>query len=525
MSDSITVRQRIVRDISIDSGQPYAEASGRVPVIADRPGRPERIVIVGGGFAGFHAARTLSRTVNRRRWLRRAGTDQVEIVLISPTDYFLYLPLLPEVAAGILDPRRVAVPLADAGPGVRTVPGTVDEVDIAARSVGFTDPEGIQRTMSYDRLLLTVGSVGKLLPVPGLTEHAIGFRSIREGLALRDHLVRQIELAAAAGVAPAASSSGPDGAPDQAGLQGQAIPYGAPSWPGPADPSRPDGAPGRFAAAEQDARCTFVVVGAGYTGTEVAAHGQLLTRAVARNYPALRHQQIRWLLLETAPRVLPELDRHLSATAHRVLTGRGVEIRTGTTIEKAADDGVLTSDGEFVPTRSLIWCVGVRPDPLVGTLGLATSAGRLSVDEYLGVPGHPEIFACGDAAAVPDLTRPGEITAMTAQHAVRQGRRVAGNIAASLGYGRRRPYRHHDLGFTVDLGGAKAAANPAGLRLSGVPAKAVTRGYHLSAIPANKIRIASDWLLDAVLPRQAVQLGLLEEPPRVPSELQHPQPH
>jgi NADH dehydrogenase len=141
------------------------------------------------------------------------------------------------------------------------------------------------------------------------------------------------------------------------------------------------------------------------------------------------------------------------------------------------------------------------------------------------VPGHPEIFACGDAAAVPDLTRPGEITAMTAQHAVRQGRRVAGNIAASLGYGRRRPYRHHDLGFTVDLGGAKAAANPAGLRLSGVPAKAVTRGYHLSAIPANKIRIASDWLLDAVLPRQAVQLGLLEEPPRVPSELQHPQPH
>ena len=496
MSDSITVRQRIVRHISIDSGQPYAEASGRVPVLADRPGRPERIVIVGGGFAGFHAARTLSRTVNRRRWLRRTGTDQVEIVLISPTDYFLYLPLLPEVAAGILDPRRVAVPLADAGPGVRTVQGTVDEIDIAARSVGFTDPEGIQRTMSYDRLLLTVGSVGKLLPVPGLAEHAIGFRSIREGLALRDHLVRQIELAAAAGVAPAASSSGPDGAP------------------------------GHFAAAEQDARCTFVVVGAGYTGTEVAAHGQLLTRAVAGNYPALRHQQIRWLLLETAPRVLPELDRHLSATAHRVLTGRGVEIRTGTTIEKAADDGVLTSDGEFVPTRSLIWCVGVRPDPLVGTLGLATSAGRLSVDEYLGVPGHPEIFACGDAAAVPDLTRPGEITAMTAQHAVRQGRRVAGNIAASLGYGRRRPYRHHDLGFTVDLGGAKAAANPAGLRLSGVPAKAVTRGYHLSAIPANKIRIASDWLLDALLPRQAVQLGLLEEPPRVPSELQHPgQPH
>ncbi len=479
-----------------------AQASGRVPVLAGHHDRPQRVVIVGGGFAGFHAARTLSGMVSSRGRRRPASADRVEIILISPTDYFLYLPLLPEVAAGILDPRHVAVPLTAAGPGVRTVPGTVDEIDIAGRSVRFADPEGTRRTLSYDRLLLTVGSVGKLLPVPGLAEHALGFRSIREGLALRDHLVRQIELAAAAG--PAAVP-GPDAVPGPHGAAGR---HGVPGGYRPA--ARP-------VADDRDARCTFVVVGAGYTGTEVAAHGQLLTRAAARQYPALRDQPIRWLLLDTAPRVLPELDRHLSATAARVLTRRGVEIRTGTTIEKAADDGVLTSDGEFVPTRSLIWCVGVRPDPLVGTLGLATAAGRLSVDEYLGVPGHPEIFACGDAAAVPDLTRPGAITAMTAQHAVRQGRRAAGNIAASLGYGRRRPYRHHDLGFTVDLGGAKAAANPAGLRLSGLAAKAVTRGYHLSAMPANRIRIASDWLLDAVLHRQAVQLGLLVEPARIPS--------
>ena len=259
-----------------------------------------------------------------------------------------------------------------------------------------------------------------------------------------------------------------------------------------------------------------MVVGAGYAGTEVAAHGQLLARAVARRHAGLRDQPIRWLLLDTAPRVLPELDRHLSATAARVLTRRGVEVRTGTTIEKSTSDGVLLSDGEFVPTRSLIWCVGVRPDPLVDRLGLATAGGRLAVDEYLAVPGHPEIFACGDAAAVPDLTRPGQITAMTAQHAVRQGRRAAGNIAASLGYGRRLPYRHHDLGFLVDLGGFQAAANPAGVRLGGLPAKAVTRGYHLAAIPAGKIRIAADWLLQAVLPRQIVQLGLLTEPARGP---------
>jgi NADH dehydrogenase len=167
------------------------------------------------------------------------------------------------------------------------------------------------------------------------------------------------------------------------------------------------------------------------------------------------------------------------------------------------------SNGDAVPTRSLIWCVGVRPDPLVESLGLATKQGRLVVDEFLNVPGRPDVFACGDAAAVPDLTRPGEITGMTAQHATRQGTTVARNIAASYGAGRRRAYKHHDLGFVVDLGGLDAAANPVGVPLSGVVAKAVTRGYHLLSMPGNRVRVAADWLLDAVLPPQGVQLGLV----------------
>jgi len=162
-----------------------------------------------------------------------------------------------------------------------------------------------------------------------------------------------------------------------------------------------------------------------------------------------------------------------------------------------------------VPTRSLIWCVGVRPDPLVEDLGLPLRNGRLAVDEYLTVPGHPEIYACGDAAAVPDATRPGQTTPMTAQHAMRQGRLAARNVAASYGHGRRRPYRHHDLGFVVDLAGWQAAANPLGVPLSGPVAKAVTRGYHLLAVPANRTRIAVDWLLDPLLGRQTVQLGLV----------------
>ncbi|MEU8270021.1 NAD(P)/FAD-dependent oxidoreductase [Sphaerisporangium sp. NPDC049002] len=412
----------------------------------------QRVVIVGGGFAGFTAARRLSR-------LARGA---IEIVLINPADYFLYLPLLPEVAAGILDPRKVAVPLAGSCPGVRNLLASVDKVDIEGRRVECTDAEGRPRELGYDRLVIAVGSVNKLLPVPGVSEHAHGFRSIAEALYLRDHLIRQIELA--------------DTATD---------------------------------AKERNARCTFVVVGAGYTGTEVAAQGQLLTVDAKRHRPGLREQELRWILVDKAPHILPELDERLSRTAHRTLADRGMEIRTGTTVAEATDEGVKLSDGEFVATRSLVWCVGVGPDPLVETLGLPTKKGRLLVDEYLNVPGHPEIFACGDAAAVPDLTRPGEYTAMTAQHAGRQGKRVAYNLAASYGRAERRPYRHHDLGFVVDLGGVKAAANPLGVPLSGLVAKAVTRGYHLLAIPGGRTRIAGSWLLAAVLPRQTVQLDLV----------------
>jgi NADH:quinone reductase (non-electrogenic) len=420
-----------------------------------KAGSRPRVVIAGAGFAGFHAARKLGRLAR----------GKLDITLVNPTDYFLYLPLLPEVAAGILDPRTVAAPVT-ALRGVRHMLGAVTDIDIGGRQLTVTDAERNTRPLGYDQLVIALGSVNKLLPVPGVADHAHGFRSLAEALYLRDHLLRQVELA--------------ELADDRA---------------------------------EREARCTFVVVGAGYTGTEVAASGQLLTQIAVRHRPRLRDQKLRWLLIDLAPRIMPELDPRLSATATEVLSGRGVEIRTGSSVERATSDGVKLSDGEFVPTRSLIWCVGVRPDPMVARVGLPMQDGRLTVDEYLMVPGHPEIYACGDAAAVPDLTRPGSVTAMTAQHAQRQGVLAANNIAARHGLGgrrvQRRPYRHHDLGFVVDLGGAKAAADPLGVRLSGLPAKAVTRGYHLLSMPTNRARIASDWVLDAVLSRQLVQVGVV----------------
>ncbi|MEN3304161.1 MAG: hypothetical protein V7603_363 [Micromonosporaceae bacterium] len=412
-------------------------------------------MVVGAGFAGYHAARRLARL---------AG-DGAEITVVNPTDYFLYLPLLPQVAAGVLEPRHVSVSLTGTLRGVRVVFGQVHRVDLDGRLVHFTDPEDNPGELGYDRLVVAVGSVHKLLPIPGVAEHAHGFRGVPEALYLRDHLIRQIELA--------------DVTDD---------------------------------LVERWARCTFVVVGGGYTGVEVAAQCQVFSDAVARGHPRLDGLRPRWLLLDLAPRVLPELDARLAHAAERVLRGRGVDVRTGVSVKEATREGVLLTDGQFVTTRSLIWCVGVRPDPLVNDLGLPTQKGRLVVDECLRVPGHPEIYACGDAAAVPDLTRPGQTTPMTAQHAVRQGRTVAHNLAASYENGQARRYEHHDLGFVVDLGGGQAAANPLGVPVSGLPAAAVTRGYHLATLPGNRLRVGVDWLLDAVLPPQAVQLGLVRSP-------------
>ncbi|MFE7776381.1 NAD(P)/FAD-dependent oxidoreductase [Streptomyces sp. NPDC057445] len=437
-------------------------------------GAVPRIVIVGAGFAGHRTARRLSRILAKER---------VEIVLLNPTDYFLYLPLLPQVAAGILEPRRVTVSLAHTLPRVRLVLGEASQVDVDGRRVEYTDPEGRHRELTYDRLVLAVGSVNKLLPVPGVAEYAHGFRGMPEALFLRDHITKQTELAAET-----------------------------------TDPE------------EYASRRTFVVVGAGYTGTEVAAQGKLFTDALHAQLARPKAPQEaagqsrsappRWLLLDVAPRVLPGLDQRLSDTADRVLRGRGVEVLMGTSVKEATPTGVLLDNGEFVATGTLVWCVGVRPDPLVEAVGLPVESGRLCVTPRLNVPGRPEVFACGDAAAVPDLTRPiagdgggrgYELTPMTAQHASRQGNAAARNVAASLGFGEARPYKHHDLGFAVDLGGVKAAANPMGVPLSGPLAGAVTRGYHLAAMPGNRVRVAADWLLEAALPRQAVQLGLVPE--------------
>ena len=418
---------------------------------------PPTVLVVGSGFAGFHCMRRLEKHL---------PPDAAELLVASSADYLLYSPLLPNVATGVVEPRHIAVGLHAALRRAKVVLGHVVAVDIGGRTATLLRPDGSTQELAWDRLVLAPGGVTRTFKIPGVAEHALGLKTLAEAAYLRDHVHRELDHADAAD-----------------------------------DP------------AHRRACCTFVVVGAGYSGTETAAQMQHIARRAAAEYPRLRPTDVRWVLVDLASRVLPELDHKLGDEAMKVLRRRGVEVRLGTTVEEATEDKVRLSDGETIATHTLVWCTGVTPSPLIETLGLPTERGRLVVGADLRVPGAPDVFAFGDAAAVPDLTRPGKLTGQTAQHAQRQGKTAARNVAASLGYGKAVPYRHRDLGFAVDLGGFDAVASPFGVPLGGLPGLVATRGYHLLALPSagNRIRVSLDWLLDWAMKPQLAQLGFLPE--------------
>ncbi len=415
------------------------------------------VLVIGAGFAGFGCAQKLPRR------LARKGV-RAEVVLAAPQDYHLYTPLLADVAGGVVNPSRVAVPLAQGLPGVRLVNGTVTEIDVAAKTACI-DVEGHpSRTQAFDRLVFTPGSVTKVMDVPGLEEHARGLKTVAEALYLHDQLLRELERSRYE--------------TDEAARRG---------------------------------RRTVVVVGASYAGTELVAQLRALADVACRNL-SIRDQDVTFLLLDVADQVMPEVGTTLGDRALEVLKARGIDVRLGTSLKKVEADHVVLTDGSRVDTRIVVWVAGVAPNPLVAALGLPTEKGRLVVQADLTVPGHPWLFSGGDVAAVPDLANPGKITPPTAQHALRQGHALARNVAASLGAGTAKDYKHHDLGLVVDLGPGYAVADPLGLHLSGLPAKAVTRGYHLVALPraANRLGVGADWLIDAVTARSVAQLGLVD---------------
>ncbi|MFI6811271.1 NAD(P)/FAD-dependent oxidoreductase [Nonomuraea sp. NPDC050328] len=410
----------------------------------------KRVVVVGGGFGGFHCARSLSRMVPR-------GT--AEVVVVNPTDFHLYTPLLPHVAGGLVHAPDIAVALSRLR-GVVLCRGNAVDADLDAHTITVLSTSGERFELPWDRLVLAPGSVTRVFDIPGLQAHAHGFKTLTEALYLHDRVIANVERA-------------------------------------------------RVTAdlAEREALSTFVVVGAGLAGAEFVAMAKRLATAAA---PRLR---TRWLLLDMAPAVLPQLGEALSAKATDALRRLGVEVRLGTSIREARPDSVTLTDGTVVPCRLLVWTAGVSASPLVQRLGLPLDRGRVVVRADLSVREHPHVYAVGDAAAVPDLTRPGGVCAQTAQHAQRQGPVAARNIAASFGYGELTYYRHRDLGMVADLGGLSAVADPMGLRLTGPPAKLVTSGYHLLALEStgNRLRVGTDWLLHALLRTVPISTGLVSD--------------
>ncbi|QKW09800.1 NAD(P)/FAD-dependent oxidoreductase [Streptomyces sp. NA04227] len=421
---------------------------------------PPRILIIGGGFAGVECARRLER---------RLGHAEARITLATPFGYQLYLPLLPQVASGMLTPQSVAVSLRRGLRRTRIIPGGCIGVDTAAKVCVLRKITDEIVTEPYDQLVLAPGSITRTLDIPGLAEHALGMKTLAEAAYLRDRVIAQLDLAA----------------------------------------STPD-------ARERESRLRFIVVGGGYAGTETAACLQRITAAAAARYPRLDPRQIKWHVVDIAPQLMPELGEKLGADALALLRARGIEVSLGVSVEKVEAEQVSLTDGRVLPCRTLVWTAGVAASPLIGTLDAETHKGRLVVADTMAVPKRDGVFALGDAAAVPDLAQGKDaVCPPTAQHAQRQGRAVADNVLARLRGRSLRPYVHRDLGLVVDLGGKDAVSKPLGIQLTGLPAQAVARGYHLMALRTGvaKVRTLTNWLLNATAGDDYVRIGFQARSP------------
>ncbi|WP_406388298.1 NAD(P)/FAD-dependent oxidoreductase [Streptomyces sp. NBC_00887] len=420
-----------------------------------------RILVVGAGFAGVECVRRLERSLT---------PGEADIALVTPFSYQLYLPLLPQVASGVLTPQSVAVSLRRSRRHrTRIVPGGAIGVDTKAKICVIRKITDEIVNEPYDHLVLAAGSVTRTFDIPGLVDNARGMKTLAEAAYIRDHVISQLDLA--------------DASQDEA---------------------------------ERESRLQFVVVGGGYAGTETAACLQRLTANAVRHYPRLDPKLIKWHLIDIAPKLMPELGDKLGRTALEILRKRGIEVSLGVSVAEAAPDKVTFTDGRVLPSRTLIWTAGVAASPLVATLDAETVRGRLAVTPEMQVPGVDGVFALGDSAAVPDLaTGDGAVCPPTAQHAIRQGRVLADNLIASLRGRPLQPYVHKDLGLVVDLGGRDAVSKPLGIELKGMPAQLVARGYHWSGLRTNvaKTRVLTNWMLNAIAGDDFVRTGFQARKP------------
>jgi NADH:ubiquinone reductase (H+-translocating) len=432
-----------------------------------------QVVIAGGGFAGFYAARALERLL---------PAQSAHVTLVNEGNFLLYTPLLPGAAGATLDPRHVVVPLRSQLRHTDLVIGKVTGADPATSTLQLTRIDGEPLELHYDHLVVALGSVSRTLPIPGLGEHAIGLKSLSDATALRNQVLNCLDIAES--------------------LE---------------DPVR---------RAEY---LGFVFVGAGYAGVEGLAELQDFAAQTIELYPRCRAQGMRWALVEARDRIMQEVPPSLSEFAERELRRRGIEVLTQTTLARVSERSAELSDGREMAARTVVWTAGVKPSPVVARMGLPLDAqGRVLVDRTMRVqadageacsssPAGPKagvVWALGDCAAVPDASRPGQICPPTAQHAIRQGRLVAKNVAATLRGAPARPFRYRTKGVVAELGRNKAVAITLGIRWRGLPAWLIARTYHLLLMPGlgRRLRLLVDWNVALLFGRDASAPGQLGSP-------------
>ncbi len=405
--------------------------------------------MVGGGFAGAYVAKELGG---------RGAT------IVSKDNFMLYTPLLPEAASGTLEPRHCVVPLREMCPHAELILGSVTGLDLEAKTAAIETPDGPQ-TVAWSELVLALGAVPRTLPIPGLAEHALSFKTLADGINLRNHVLHQLEAADAA-------------------LDEQ----------------------------ERAQRLTFVFVGAGYAGVEALAELSDLVEDALRYYPRLRSTPRRWVLVDAAPRILPEIPPPLGDYAAEQLRKRGIEIHVETTLQSVSADEAVLGDGTRIPTNMVVWTAGVAPNPVLREWSLPVGEkGHVEVDEFLRVRGHENVWALGDCALVPN-TRSDRPDPPTCQHALRQARRLAKNLA-----GPPKPYGYRMLGQVATLGRHKGIAEVLGLNLHGFLGWWVTRSYHLYQLPLaqRKGRVVVDWTVSLFFRRDTAELGRLGHPEKL----------
>lgn len=416
-------------------------------------GTPQRVLIVGGGYVGLYTALRLGQKLQR---------GEAVVTVVDPRSYMTYQPFLPEAGAGSIQPRHTVVPLRQTLPDAEIVTGSVSKVEHARKVATIVPLEGEAYELPYDVLVMAVGAVPRVLPIPGLAEWAIGFKNVEEAIALRNHVLECLDIAETA-----------------------------------TDPEI------------RERNLTFVFVGGGYAGVEALAETEDLLRYATRYLRNVTPEDLRFVLVEATGRILPEVGEDMGRWTVEQLRERGIDIKLETRLESTVEGHVVLSDGTEMLSDTVVWTAGVKPHPLLEATDLPLDErGRLVCATDLRVVGVDDAWGAGDCTAVPDLTSPGAYCSPSAQHAVRQAKVLADNIVAVMRGFEPALYKHKHNGSVASLGLYKGVAQVKGVQIKGFPAWFLHRTYHMSKVPTmrRKVSVVADWTIAFLFKRDVTSL-------------------